>query len=40
MISVFLIGPNHFKVTNENKIIMEMSSEQTDEPVLKKFRSK
>ncbi|XP_025418873.1 ATP-dependent DNA helicase Q1-like [Sipha flava] len=39
-ISYIKKGPNHFKVTNENKIIMEMSSEQTDEPVLKKFRSK
>lgn len=40
MKSMFFIGPNHFKVTNEHKIIMEMSPEQSDEPVLKKFKSK
>lgn len=34
-----MIGPNHYKVTNENKIIMEMSNKQTDEPLLKKFKT-
>lgn len=37
---LLIIGPNHYKVTNENKILMEMSQEQFGEPILKKLKSK
>jgi len=34
-----LAGSNHSKVTNENKIFMEVFKEPTGEPLLKKFKS-
>ncbi|XP_025202849.1 ATP-dependent DNA helicase Q1-like [Melanaphis sacchari] len=39
-ISYIKKGPNHYKVTKENNIFMEMSQIETSEPALKKFKSK